>query len=103
MRTQQIYLNSVIERENWILSITNFRFQSTFLIPFLSIKIYKRLISLFQTLKNERYRLKVVVDELQNAEAVDYQTVILAFINCLIISTPQLNDRIRIRNEFIGK
>ncbi|KAI5731933.1 hypothetical protein M8J77_018641 [Diaphorina citri] len=54
------------------------------------------------TLKNERYRLKVVVDELQNAEAVDYQTVILAFINCLIISTPQLNDRIRIRNEFIG-
>ena len=27
----------------------------------------------------------------------------LAFINCLIISTPQLKDRNRLRNEFIGK
>ena len=26
----------------------------------------------------------------------------MAFINCIIISTPQLKDRIRIRNEFIG-
>ena len=26
----------------------------------------------------------------------------MAFINCIIISTPVLKDRIRIRNEFIG-
>lgn len=57
----------------------------------------------FQILKDERYRLKVVVVELQNATTVDYQTSLVAFINCLIISTPQLKDRIRIRNEFIGK
>ena len=31
------------------------------------------------------------------------RTVLLAFINCLIISTPQLKDRNRLRNEFIGK
>jgi hypothetical protein len=61
-----------------------------------------------QEQKNERYRLQIVVRELQWAlskgqETADYQTAIVAFINCLIISTPQLRDRIRIRNEFIGK
>lgn len=56
-----------------------------------------------QERKGERYRLRVVVDELQKAMAEDYQTALLAFINCLVISTPVLKDRIRIRNEFIGK
>lgn len=61
-----------------------------------------------QEQKNERYRLQIVIRELQWAlskgqETADYQTAIVAFINCLIISTPQLRDRIRIRNEFIGK
>ncbi|XP_047102012.1 uncharacterized protein LOC124721206 [Schistocerca piceifrons] len=56
----------------------------------------------YQELKGERYRLKVIVSELQNATAIDYQTALVAFINCLLISTPQLKDRIRIRNEFIG-
>ncbi|XP_054270873.1 inverted formin-2 isoform X2 [Macrosteles quadrilineatus] len=56
----------------------------------------------YKKLKCGRYRLKVVVDELQVATAVDYQTVLVAFLNCLIISTPDLKDRIRIRNEFIG-
>ena len=31
------------------------------------------------------------------------RTVLLAFINCLVISTPQLKDRNRLRNEFIGE
>ena len=31
------------------------------------------------------------------------RTVLLAFINCLVISTPQLKERNRLRNEFIGK
>lgn len=55
-----------------------------------------------QKRKNERYRLRIVVEELQNATAEDYRTALLAFINCLVISTPVLKDRIRIRNEFIG-
>lgn len=57
----------------------------------------------FQVLKGERYRLNVIVSELRGACAVDYQTALVAFINCIIISTPQLKDRIRIRNEFIGE
>ncbi|KAK2586362.1 hypothetical protein KPH14_010652 [Odynerus spinipes] len=56
----------------------------------------------YQERKGERYRLRVVIDELQKATAEDYQTALLAFINCLVISTPVLKDRIRIRNEFIG-
>lgn len=58
----------------------------------------------FQEFKSERYRLKLIVDELKNKEnPLDYKTTLLAFVNCLIISTPQLKDRVRIRNEFIGK
>jgi hypothetical protein len=56
-----------------------------------------------QVLKGQRYRLNVIVSELRDATAVDYQTALVAFINCIIISTPQLKDRIRIRNEFIGE
>ncbi|CAG9858239.1 unnamed protein product [Phyllotreta striolata] len=56
----------------------------------------------FKKLKGERYRLNVVVQELDRATAVDYQTALVAFINCLIISTQRLNDRTRLRNEFIG-
>ncbi|XP_076666241.1 FH2 domain-containing protein formin 3 isoform X2 [Andrena cerasifolii] len=56
----------------------------------------------YQERKGERYRLRIVVDELQKATAEDYRTALLAFINCLVISTPELKDRIRIRNEFIG-
>ncbi|XP_018349865.1 PREDICTED: uncharacterized protein LOC108753036 isoform X3 [Trachymyrmex septentrionalis] len=56
----------------------------------------------YQERKGERYRLRIVVDELQKATSEDYQTALLAFINCLVISTPVLKDRIRIRNEFIG-
>nr|CAD7397986.1 unnamed protein product [Timema cristinae] len=57
----------------------------------------------YKELKGERYRLNVVVSELRDATSVEYQNALVAFINCLIISTPQLKDRIRIRNEFIGE
>ncbi|XP_076638635.1 FH2 domain-containing protein formin 3 isoform X2 [Colletes latitarsis] len=56
----------------------------------------------YQERKGERYRLRIVVDELEKTTGEDYRTALLAFINCLVISTPVLKDRIRIRNEFIG-
>ena len=46
-----------------------------------------------------------MVEELRGADRLsddEYKTVLLAFINCLIISTPELKDRNRVRNEFIG-
>ncbi|XP_049885556.1 inverted formin-2 [Pectinophora gossypiella] len=56
----------------------------------------------YKTLKGERYRLSVVVSELKTATTTDYQTALVAFVNCLIISAPRLPDRIRVRNEFIA-
>ncbi|CAH0559409.1 unnamed protein product [Brassicogethes aeneus] len=56
----------------------------------------------YKKIKGERYRLNVIVQELDRATVVDYQTALVAFINCLIISTPRLTDRTRLRNEFIG-
>ncbi|XP_075163670.1 FH2 domain-containing protein formin 3 [Haematobia irritans] len=56
----------------------------------------------YKNLKNERYRFKIVINELEKATKSDYQVALLAFINCVIISAASLQDRIRIRNEFIG-
>ena len=44
----------------------------------------------------------MVVRELRDAATVEYKTALVAFINCIIISTTQLKERLRIRNEFIG-
>merc|ERR1719216_830829 len=56
----------------------------------------------YKTFKTQRYKFSVVVEELREAKASEYRTVLLAFINCLVISTPQLKERNRLRNEFIG-
>ncbi|XP_036220099.2 uncharacterized protein form3 [Bactrocera oleae] len=56
----------------------------------------------YKNLKNERYRFKIVINELEKASNVEYQVALLAFINCVIISASNLQDRIRVRNEFIG-
>lgn len=47
----------------------------------------------YKTFQSERYRFKLVVDELRAAKTEEYKTVLLAFVNCLIISTPQLKVR----------
>nr|XP_036670775.1 formin-J [Drosophila suzukii]XP_036670776.1 formin-J [Drosophila suzukii] len=61
----------------------------------------------YKNLKKQRYRFKIVINELELSSAVaqpplDYQAALLAFINCVIISAATLQERIRIRNEFIG-
>ncbi|PRD36115.1 UNVERIFIED_CONTAM: inf2 [Trichonephila clavipes] len=56
----------------------------------------------YRTNKKERYRFKVVVDELRSSTDLDYLSTVVAFVNCTIISAKSLKDRIRIRNEFIG-
>lgn len=44
----------------------------------------------------------MVVTELDKTTTVEYQIVLLAFINCVVISALNLQERVRIRNEFIG-
>lgn len=57
-----------------------------------------------QDLKQTRYRFKIVVGELDAPETpIEYQVALLSFVNCIIISTQGLQDRLRVRNEFIGK
>ncbi|XP_058825846.1 inverted formin-2 isoform X1 [Topomyia yanbarensis] len=66
---------------------------------------YKRAIETlehYKNIKGERYRLNIVVVELDKTTSVEYQIALLAFINCVIISAATLQDRIRMRNEFIG-
>ncbi|XP_053692814.1 FH2 domain-containing protein 1 isoform X2 [Sabethes cyaneus] len=66
---------------------------------------YKRTIETlehYKNIKGERYRLNIVVVELDKTTSVEYQIALLAFINCVIISAATLQDRIRMRNEFIG-
>lgn len=55
-----------------------------------------------QKLKNARYRLEVVIAELEKSPSIDYQVALLSFINCVILTAGCLQDQIRLRNEFIG-
>ena len=50
----------------------------------------------YKTFQSERYRFKLIVDELREAKSTEYQTVLLAFVNCLIISTPQLKVKYKL-------
>ena len=56
-----------------------------------------------QTEKSQRYRFSIVLNELKNAELFAYKTTLLAFINAILMSTIDFNERRQIRNEFIGR
>lgn len=65
---------------------------------------FQSVILILQDLKQTRYRFKIVVVELDAPETpIEYQVALLSFVNCVIISTQGLQDRLRVRNEFIGK
>ncbi|XP_077984696.1 inverted formin-2-like [Glandiceps talaboti] len=52
--------------------------------------------------KNQRYRLSLIINELKCSELVPYKVTIVSFINSLIFGTDDIEDRRRLRNEFIG-
>ncbi|XP_064609871.1 inverted formin-2-like [Liolophura sinensis] len=56
----------------------------------------------YKTTKKLRYRFGVILDELNKEESISYRAALLGFINCLIIYSKDIEDRVRIRNEFIG-
>ncbi|XP_050417199.1 inverted formin-2 isoform X2 [Patella vulgata] len=56
----------------------------------------------FKTMKKQRYRFSIIVNELKNAELLPYKTTLMAFINCILVGTDELQERISIRNQFIG-
>ncbi|ESP03682.1 hypothetical protein LOTGIDRAFT_224207 [Lottia gigantea] len=56
----------------------------------------------FKTMKKQRYKFSVIVNELKNAELVPYKTTLMAFVNCILVGTDDLQERVSIRNQFIG-
>lgn len=56
-----------------------------------------------QVAKKQRYRFSLIMNELKSADIVPYKTTLLAFINCIIVATENLEERMRIRNEFVGE
>ncbi|XP_070554542.1 inverted formin-2-like [Ptychodera flava] len=52
--------------------------------------------------KNQVHRFSIVIDELKASENLTYSTTLIAFINSLLISTDDSEERHRLRNEFIG-
>lgn len=44
----------------------------------------------------------MIVHELRTAEIVPYKTTLIAFINCILVATEELEERVRLRNQFIG-
>ena len=45
----------------------------------------------------------MIVNELRDSELTQYQTTCIAFINALLLATENFDERVRLRNEFIGK
>ncbi|XP_076117482.1 uncharacterized protein LOC143085163 isoform X1 [Mytilus galloprovincialis] len=52
--------------------------------------------------RKQNYRFSTLIDELRNTDNTDYKTILLQLINCIIIYTEKVEDRIRTRNEFFG-
>ncbi|XP_046853441.1 inverted formin-2-like isoform X2 [Xenia sp. Carnegie-2017] len=56
----------------------------------------------YKSTKGQRYRFSIIINELKNAESNTYKTTCLAFINSIIIGSEEFDERVRIRNEFVG-
>eukprot|EP00118_Oscarella_pearsei_P020704 m.225838 g.225838 ORF g.225838 m.225838 type:complete len:1192 (+) comp40023_c1_seq2:2428-6003(+) len=78
-----------------LLSAVTLYSEMGYTLAFNALEDYKRL-------KAQRYRFSVVVNELKDAETDSYQFSLMSFINCLISAAPSFDQRVRIRNEFIG-
>lgn len=61
------------------------------------------LINTFKVTKKQRYRFSLLVNELRSNDLPTYLTSVMAFINCVIIANDDLDERVRIRDELIGK
>ncbi|XP_023930367.1 inverted formin-2 [Lingula anatina] len=56
----------------------------------------------YRAAKKQRYRFSVIIYEMKRAEIVPYKATLLALVNCILVATEDLEERVRVRNEFIG-
>ncbi|KAI0224266.1 Inverted formin-2, partial [Lamellibrachia satsuma] len=71
-------------------------------ISIYSSKGNKLVLDAFKKHKKQRYRFSLLVNELKLSEVTSYSATLMAFINCLIVSSDDIQERVRIRNEFVG-
>ncbi|XP_033742495.1 LOW QUALITY PROTEIN: inverted formin-2-like [Pecten maximus] len=55
----------------------------------------------YKIFKKLQYRFSLLVNELRTSDLTTYKTTIMALINSIIVANERLQDRQRIRNEFI--
>ncbi|XP_033103460.1 inverted formin-2-like isoform X2 [Anneissia japonica] len=56
----------------------------------------------YKITKQQRYRFSFMVNELKQDVIIPYKASLVSFINAILISTEDFDERIRLRNEFIG-
>ncbi|XP_054275159.1 inverted formin-2-like isoform X2 [Macrosteles quadrilineatus] len=56
----------------------------------------------FKMSHGRRYRFDLVIQELQTADTVVYQTTLLAFVNCVILGASDILQRNHLRTELFG-
>ena len=57
----------------------------------------------YKLLTTEPAFIAFSINEMRSCEVTAYKTTLLSFVNCVIFATENLDDRVHIRNEFIGK
>ncbi|XP_056150224.1 inverted formin-2-like [Lampris incognitus] len=56
----------------------------------------------YKSLKKQRYRFSVIMNELQNTDNLPYMTTLMSMVNVLVIGVDDLRKRDKLRKEFIG-
>ncbi|XP_028397616.1 inverted formin-2-like [Dendronephthya gigantea] len=56
----------------------------------------------YRSRNGQRYRFSVVINEMKHVEIIPYVTSCVAFVNAIIMSTDDFQERVKLRNEFIG-
>ncbi|XP_062608968.1 inverted formin-2-like, partial [Saccostrea cucullata] len=55
----------------------------------------------YRTWRKLPYRFSILVNELRTANLVTYRTTIMALINAIVVANENLQERVRIRNDFV--
>ena len=56
-----------------------------------------------QKTKSQNSRFSLLIQEIQGSETREYTACILAFINCTLAGPGDVNKRLKLRNELVGK
>lgn len=62
---------------------------------------YNDLFYKLQAWRKFPYRFSLLLNELRSADLITYRTTLMALINAIIVANEGLQDRVRIRNDFV--